>query len=233
MDYLPSREAELAEWLTNFQDRVSASPTTYGLTVDQVTAYTSLYSTWTAAYQAATQPATRTKAAVTEKDIARDNVVRDTRLLVSQIQTFPGTTDSMRDNLGITIRKTTRTRQDAPDAEPRVAVAGVSGLTFMLNIDDPTSLAKKKKFPGAIGAQVYTFVGEEYPADPALWSYNGLATRYVHEITMPFSLAAGTRVWVTATWINAAGTGPLALPVSANVGYAGTSSAEEQMKMAA
>ncbi|MEM1012506.1 MAG: hypothetical protein AAGI46_09840 [Planctomycetota bacterium] len=109
-----------------------------------------------------------------------------------------------------------------------------------ISVFDPRSRSKRVKAPGTTQAWMYTFVGDEYPSDPAAWTFHGATTRYKHEIALPTSLPGGTQVWVTASWVNPRGmAGPPSMPVSAFTQYTGantaTQSSEDEggMKLAA
>jgi hypothetical protein len=232
-DYLPTQDAQLALWTAAFGAKIEEYGGAIGLTDPQILEYTGLQEAFATALARVQDGVTRSPSNIVLKDQARDALTAKTRTLVGFIQEYPGTTDAQRSALQITIRKTTRTPSDPIEVAPRVVIASVKGMTFTLNIADPTSVSKKKRYEGSIGAQTYSYVGDEYPQDPALWAFHGTASKYVHEITMPFPLVPGTQVWVTAAWVDIKGrSGPLADPVSARVEYAGAANAQ-QMKLAA
>ncbi len=64
-------DAELQTGSQSFSTKISATPTAYGLTAAQATAYAALDATWQAAYTAAKDPETRTKAKVQAKNDAK------------------------------------------------------------------------------------------------------------------------------------------------------------------
>ncbi len=58
---------------------------------------------------------------------------------------------------------------------------------------------------GAIGANVYTFVGDTAPTDPRVYHFEGLATRPITNVLFPDTVASGATVWVSASWVSARG----------------------------
>jgi len=76
---------------------------------------------------------------------------------------------------------------------------------------------------GARQAFVYTYVGEDYPADPGLWAFQGAATKRKFTVVLPNTVPSGARVWVCAAWVSTRGqAGPPSVPVSTNIPGGGT-----------
>src|SRR5687768_14510632 len=64
-------DAELYTGSANFSTLITATPTVFGLTAPQATAYAALNAAYAAAYVAANNPLTRTKPAITAKNDAK------------------------------------------------------------------------------------------------------------------------------------------------------------------
>ncbi|MCC6423213.1 MAG: hypothetical protein IT447_07005 [Phycisphaerales bacterium] len=93
---------------------------------------------------------------------------------------------------------------------------------------------KRGKPAGATAAWVWTFVGTNYPTDPAAWQFQGSATKARHEITFSDSVASGQPVWIRCAWINAKQeTGPMSLPITTNIQGGGASVVVQEIKIAA
>src|SRR3954471_9928278 len=103
IDYLPSREAELVTWIGTFKTLIIGSPTTYGLSAGQAATYGTLATNFIDAYYVANADATRSPSNIIAKDQAKSLVVANSRLLAGIIQKFPGTTNQMRSDLGLTV----------------------------------------------------------------------------------------------------------------------------------
>src|SRR3954467_1442839 len=104
LDFLPSREAELVTWIGTFRSLITSAPTTYGLTAGQATAYGTLATNFINAYNIARADATRSPSNIIAKDEAKHLLIANTRLLAGIVQAFPGTTNQMRSDLGLTVR---------------------------------------------------------------------------------------------------------------------------------
>jgi hypothetical protein len=122
----------------------------------------------------------------------------------------PSVTDAQRIELGLSVRAA-----PAPIARPVVDVVGVSGRVVSVRVRDGTASGRPRKPVGVAGANVYSFVGTDYPADPAGWRFEGSTTRTRLDVRFPDSVPGGTPVWICATWYNPrARTGPVSLPAT-------------------
>src|SRR5688572_17214575 len=93
----PTKEADLVTWSDNFSTLISATPTTFGLTAAQATAFGALNSLWLSAHDTASKPSTNSKANIIAKNQAKENMLRGANgawELVDIVQAFPGTTDA-------------------------------------------------------------------------------------------------------------------------------------------
>ena len=66
--FLPSTDAGLLAWSLNFKTLVVATPTAFGLTTTQATAYGALHDAYATALVASGDPSTRTSPAVATKN---------------------------------------------------------------------------------------------------------------------------------------------------------------------
>ena len=120
-DFLPTRESELVTWSTNFNTRINAAPTTFGLTVPQAAAYGDLHDAFVSAYTAATNDGTNSRSAIVTKNDAKALLVASARQLAGIVQRYPGTTNTMRSELGLTVKDA----EPSPIPPPAVAPAVV------------------------------------------------------------------------------------------------------------
>jgi len=75
---------------------------------------------------------------------------------------------------------------------------------------------------GVCGAILWSFVGEMPPTNGAAWNYSGQTARTINRIAFDEELAPGTKVWLTACWVNIRGQrGRLSTPVLTHVGAGG------------
>lgn len=212
---IPKKDALLVEFSTNFNNRIVASPSTFSLTAAQAAAYTALHNPYVAGYQAlmeARAAGTQSASLTNVKDTAKAQLLQYARELYTQVQASLNVTEANKILLGIHIRQRP-SPVPAPSTRPTLRIKSVYGTTVLVNVFDADSAGKRGKAPGAIGANVYSFVGAEPASDPAAWQFHGQATKPDFEVHLPDSMAGGSKVWITATWYSRRGdTGPLAIP---------------------
>ena len=230
--FLPSADAQLLAWSANFIGLVKLQPGNYGLTAAQATAYQTVNDAYATAYRTAFDPHTRTAPAIAAKDRAKANLAASARELVRLVQATSTVTDEQRKALKITVAKS-RSPVPAPSARPAIELASVVGRLVSVNVYDSSSRTKRGKPLGSVGAKLYTFVGDAYPSDPALWAYQGDYTKTKCEIVFDDFVENGAQVWVCAAWYNRKGeTGPISVPLTTNVQGGGAMTAAK-LKVAA
>lgn len=214
-DYLPRREAELIDWVRPFNNQIVATPTVFGLTAGIATAFTALWTAFRDAYDLAIAEPTRTKGTVKTKNDAKDALIDGPggiRELVNLIQAYPGTTDTMRVDLRITVPDPA-TPIPQPGTSPTIHIGNRYGKTVELRLEDSAVPNSRRRPEGVQGATVFSWVGATPPADFTMWKCEGNFTRTELEITFPLTVAPSTQVWFTAQWYNPRGeTGPATLP---------------------
>ena len=217
-EFPPGREAELVTFSINFKTKITATPTTFGLTAAQATAYGTLHDAFAAAYATANDPLTRSPANVATKNQAKVNLVANLRLLAGIVQRAPGTTNTMRIELGLPERYTEPTPIPPPGASPLINIKRTEGRTVGIRLIDPTNPTRRGKPPGVFGASVFSYVGATAPADLSAWKFEGSTGRTTVNVEFPSTVAAGATVWLTAFWFNPRKeSGPACDPVSANL----------------
>lgn len=223
MSYFPQTEAELVTFSTTFAGVISADPAACGLTLAQATDYTAAQEAFGAAYQASKNPSTRSPATIEQKRTLKAALVALTRSYVKICQAYPGMTNDLRVQLGITVPDVTPTPSPIPEEPPVLDVVSVSGHTIKLRLHngDPSRRARPA---GVTGATLFSYVGEQPPVDLGAWKFEGNTTKLRETLVLPGTVAAGSVVWLTAFWFNArAQSGPACTPVSTHVGFGGVS----------
>lgn len=200
---------------------MSASPTTYGLTAEQATAYTTAQGAFLQAYQLANNPATRSPSNIETKDDAKAALIAETRKLVNIVQAYPGTTDTMRVDLGITVRDYDPTPVPVPGTSPTIDILSVDAWTVKLRLHNGDSTSRAKP-AGVKGASLFSYVGGTPPVSVDDWKFEGSVTTTLTQVVFPDTVTPGTVVWITAFWFNpTAQSGPAATPVSTRINYGG------------
>jgi hypothetical protein len=212
--YLPTREADLLAWSNNLVGMIALSPESYGLTAAQATHYATLNTAFANAYEVA-NGSNRGPAATQTKNTAKRALIAESRKLVRIIQAFPGTTDTMRVQLQITVPDVEPTPVPPPADPPVLTVAATIGKTVKIRLRDLHNQDKRARPHGVTGAAVFSSVGAEPPADINDWKFEFNTSRTTVDVHFPPALAAGTQVWLTAFWFNLKKqSGPAAAPIT-------------------
>lgn len=213
--YLPQTDSGLLAWATNFSTQISAAATTYGLTVEQVAAYSVLVEDYNTALTAATDPSTRGGSTVQAKNLARQALIAESRTLAMAVTNHPGVTDQQRYDLGLTVRDKQPTPVPPPTESPVLEIDSREGTIVTIRLHDGSS-TRRGKPDGVIGASVFSYVGATAPVDIDDWKFQGNTTKTLVNVEFPVTTTPGTTVWLTAFWYNRrAESGPGCAPVSA------------------
>jgi hypothetical protein len=216
-DFIPAREADLVTWSANFSTRISATPTAFGLTAGQATAYATLNTAWATAFTAASNDATRTPSAIITKNDARDALVANARMLAKIVQGYPAITNTQRSDLGLTVPTDEPTPINPPTEPPVLEVVSVIGRTMKIRLSAVGS-ERRGKPEGVSGATVLSFVGSTPPVAIGDWKFEGSITRTTFDVEFPTSVPAAAQVWLCAFWFNPRSqSGPACTPVSAYI----------------
>ena len=214
--FLPNTDATLLAWSLNFSTLITATPTAYGLTSTLATAYTALHTSFATAL-AACDPGTRSKSAVSTKNLARTNLKNNARLLAKLVDGTASVTNAQKLTLGLNV-KASPSPIPAPSSSPALEVGTVTGWTVKLKLHDSTSGSKRGKPAGVSGASVFSFVGATPPNDMGSWTFQGNTGKTIVYVAFENTNAPGTKVWLTAFWFNGRKqSGPACAPVSTNL----------------
>jgi hypothetical protein len=196
-------EPELAAGALNLVTIVTPTPTDWGLTAGEVTSYSTKATAFDDALTIARTPATRTAPAIEAKNIVKKILMDATIDVARTITAVPTVSNAQLLELGLNERPNPQPRP-VPSEPPVIEVMSVSGRIVKVRIHDGATESRKKPH-GAVGANVYSFVGPEAPTDPRAYHYDGLATRATFEIEFDTSVASGATIWLSAQWVSARG----------------------------
>jgi hypothetical protein len=217
-DFIPSREADIVTWSVNFNTKITATPTAYGLTAAQASAYAAKHTTFVAAHQTARDPDTRSPAAIVGKDVAKTALVAEARKLARIVQAEPSVTPQQKAELGLTVRDVEPTPVPPPSSPPDLDLVSAVVRTVRLRLEHSGSTSRRGKPYGVAGAAVYSFVGAEPPSKLADWKFEGNTTRTVVQVLFDPEVAPGAKVWITACWFNPRmQNGPASSPLSTHI----------------
>jgi hypothetical protein len=141
--------------------------------------------------------------AVAAKDAAMKAVQRRAAALAAVVYATDAVGDAQLVSLGL-LPRPTRAARHAPATPPTMAVASVMGRVVKVRIHARTTEGTRLA-AGAVGANVYSYVGDEPPTDPKQYHYHGLATRATSALVFPDDVPSGATAWVSASWVSRRG----------------------------
>lgn len=200
--YLPDTLQNLRSWSASFCGFVVDQPANYGVSVADATALGAAFDAYDQALSVSLNPATRTRPTITTTQTRKRELIAIIRPIVQTIQAFPGTTDTMRRDLGITVRSQP-SPAPIPATAPIVTVTGVLGNEVSVKLQDSADLNRRAKPAGVKGANLFWIVGPTASNDPGAWTFAGTTTTTKAAFTLPITVPGAASVWVTAAWFNA------------------------------
>ena len=219
----PRTDDAFLAWSQHFSGLITATPTVYGLSAGQCTAYNAVQANYATAL-AACDPAIRSKSSTAAKNAAKAALKVAAEQTAFIIYGQPSVTNVQKTALGLNVRHIP-TPIPTPSSSPLIEVLSVSGWTVRLRLRDGASGSTRGKPPGTIGGSVFSFVGATAPTDIALWKFEGNLGRTKVDVAFSSTLAAGTKVWFTAFWFNGRKqSGPPSATVSTNLQAGGVGS---------
>ncbi|MBC8106837.1 MAG: hypothetical protein H7Z14_09635 [Anaerolineae bacterium] len=110
------------------------------------------------------------------------------------------------------------TAKAAPGSAPVLSVSPAPGQNAATVRLAQAEAARRGRPQTALGAMIFTFVGDEPPTDASGWRFHTLASSTSIDITFDAQLAPGTKVWITANWFGTRKqTGPMAAAISTHL----------------
>jgi hypothetical protein len=174
--YIPPKDADFANWVTNFDGLLSVAPTVYGLEAADATLVSAVVATWDLAYAQAIDPPTRTAPTVAAKDAARASAEAVIRPYAVQISLNAAVADLDKTAIGVTVPSLTPTPIPAPVNAPDIAIVSAIPLQQTLSFAEPGAVGKSKPF-GVTGCEVFRNIGLVPATDPAQAIYSATKTK--------------------------------------------------------
>lgn len=165
--YIPTREADMDNWINNFKTLIAANPTNYGLAAGDATSITTAYTNWHAAYLAAINPSTRTKPTVDAKNAQKAIVLGVVRSYAQTIQANHAVSDALKMGIGLHVRDVTPTPVPAPSTKPVLSIALTDQGYMNLTAADEATPSKRARPTGSVGMLLYRAVAADSVNDPA------------------------------------------------------------------
>jgi hypothetical protein len=217
---VPTRDVLLMPYSTNFNTRIVASASTYGLSAAQVTKFTGLYTPYIEAANAAAAEGQKNKSLVASRNSAKAALMPYFRELYAFIQANSDVADSAKVDLGIVIRRHPAP-QPAVATAPIITVKNVYGHNIELAI---RGVGKRRgRATNAAGCSLFSYVGEVAPAaGSSNWRAEGNVTRDSVVVVVPDEIAPGSKIFFTGFWYTRRGLSSVACtPIWTHVGFEG------------
>ena len=223
---VPTLDSELVPYGRNLEQQITARIDAYRLTPEQVDRYLEALTPYLGAANAVVEArasGVRSTALTAKRDQLRGPLLRSARYLYSTIRDDPDVSDEDKELAGIVVPSPNTSPDPAPATPPNVDVLGATRDTISVGLRGTGSPAGSRRKPRyAAAAWVYSFAGEEYPADPMAWTFHGAATGDKFTLTFGEETPAGQQVWVMAFYVNRRGVGgPPSTPVTGNLQVGG------------
>ena len=217
-DYLPNADSGLLSWGTAYSAKLTATPLVFGVTAPIASALAALVASYSTKLAVATDPATRTRSNIATKDEAKKLLKANIRETERITNAFPGTTNAMRLELGLTPRSGTVTPINPPTEAPVMRLISAMGRTMRFSVSG-TDTTRRGRIKGASQVFLFSYVGSSPNPDVTKWVFEGATSKVNNiEITFAPSVPAGAQVWLCATWSTARGlNGPACTPISAYI----------------
>jgi hypothetical protein len=214
----PRKDSLLVPYSTNWDTRITATPTVFALTAAQALAYKAAHDPYVAAAATMAEAAaagSRSKSLTTTRDQARANLLHYGRQLYAIVQASASVSDANKDLLGVTPKPTTQGSIPPPSATPTIDILERFGSTVRIRVRNEAAVGRAKP-AGVQGISVFSHVGPTPPADLSAWVFQGNISKPAMDVQFAATLPPGTVVWLTAFFYNPRGqSGTGCTPVSA------------------
>jgi hypothetical protein len=213
--FIPRPDATFNLWQENLVTKAEGAAPMLNIPPDAMMAIHTKQARWREAFAAAEDPATRTKAAVREKQEAREDYEDALREFNKAYLMYnPAMTDAERENFGLPVHDTKPTPARPITSRPELEVGFKEIQKHILTVHD-TEMESAGKPAHAAGFEIWRKVGGDAPATEADWQLVAQAPHSPHELTYSEE-QSGLRVYYRVRWINTRGVpGPWSEIVSA------------------
>lgn len=203
-DYIPSADADLVNWSDNFNTVISTGYASYGLSSGQAASYSTLNTAYADAYAAAVNPGTRTATTVAAKDTARNSLVAFARQLGQIARKYPGITDELLADAGLTVPDPIPSPISAPTTQPVLSLQQSTSLTQVLKYKDSVLVNPRSKPSGVVSLQLFRKIALTPPASIADCSFVGNYSRSPIQVDFDGGDALKNAYYI-ARWVTARG----------------------------
>ena len=168
-DYIPPRDAEFRNWAEAFARGIAAAPARFMLTPAEAAGITQAVDRFIAALAVSSDPATRTRGTIADKDDARSIAESLCRAYAIDIKHNRGIEDGDKINVGVRPINPNRRRISVPRTSPALAILGNTPGVQVLRYRDPFAGSGVRARPfGASALELFLALTEESALERAM-----------------------------------------------------------------
>jgi hypothetical protein len=203
-DFVPAPDAAFNLWQNNLLNKAQAAEPRLNIPPHIIMELHPKQDRWTAAFNTAEDPQTRTKATVKEKQEARKGYEAALREFIKAWLAYnPEMSDADRENFGLPVHDTKPT--PAPDigSRPELEVDFKQIQKHILMVRD-TEAKSAGKPAHVAGFEIWRKVGDPAPTTEADWQLVAQAPHSPHALNYS-EAESGLRVYYRVRWVNTRG----------------------------
>jgi hypothetical protein len=202
-DFLPRRQADLRTWSATFKQAIQSDAAAYGPPAAPAPDTAAAHDSAVALLALSEANDTRTPTVILRKDEAFAALAAEARKLARVARAWPATSPEKLSTLGLAPRGGDGPADASQLEAPVLIVNATHGRTATIQLLGPTQNGRKGKPAGAVGAAVYVATGgDEAPSSIADFTFLCNTTNPVTDVALGAGLPSGTRVWLTACWLD-------------------------------
>jgi len=200
-DFIPSNDGKFEEWAKILLNYLESRLVEFGIQQDKFDDLKQLYDVFSQKYKVASNPETRTSGSIISKTESRKLFEKNARVFVKAYLAYnPSVLDEDRENMGLTVRKTTRTKLTDPVTVPSGSVETPYAATVRINFRDKNGIHKSKP-PGIHGCDVCWAILESPPEDWSQLTHSSFHTTTPVDLTFT-GYERGQTLYFALRWEN-------------------------------
>jgi hypothetical protein len=208
-DFLPRRDGELLEWIGNFLNQAQAKQAMLELSDDELAQLSAAHAEMVRTQEQREAARAASRAATQEARVAREQVIAMVRGLAARVQSDATIAANDRKEMGLTVRKRTRTLTPDPTTTAAAAIDYSQPLMHRVRFFDEASPNRLGKPIGVAGCQIWVKVAERGAPENTLVSpeqmrFVAMATRAPFDVSFD-AVDAGKQAMYRLRWVNTRG----------------------------
>jgi hypothetical protein len=220
-DFIPRRDAKLANWARTLSNKVSTDFAELGVPESLALELAEQTTQFVDAYRLATSGATAGRVSTLVKNQDRERLESTIRVVARLVRANPTTTAETLAHLQLEPSGRGGALSDAPPEQPNLHIERIDGRIVHIKLTE-WGTGTRRRPAGVPGATVFYHIGDDLPKSQTGWTWycNTGATRLAVQFPV---VPPGTQVWLSACWFNTRfDPGPWSLPRQCHLGGGGT-----------